>query len=81
MLGEVDMDLGMLKIGPIVHSRWLTLGCRVLHYYVSIEKPSKNLEILTEFYIKVYFPSWFEIKMNHKKTDGAKNFFNMIQEL
>ena len=39
--GEVDPDLEFLDIGPIVHSRWLTLACRILRYYTSQEKPSK----------------------------------------
>ena len=28
--GNVDDDLAYLEVGPIVHSRWLTLGCRIL---------------------------------------------------
>ena len=28
--GEVYDDLVYFEIGPIVHSRWLTLGCRIL---------------------------------------------------
>ena len=27
---KVDDDLAYLEVGPIVHSRWLTLGCRIL---------------------------------------------------
>ena len=27
---KVDDDLAYVEVGPIVHSRWLTLGCRVL---------------------------------------------------
>ena len=30
VVGELDADLGMLEVGPIVHSRWLTLGYRIL---------------------------------------------------
>ena len=41
--GEMDEDLGMLEIGLLCHSRWLTLGCRLLRFYVMQEKPSKSL--------------------------------------
>ena len=44
IMGVVDSDLQYLKVGPIVHSRWLTLGCRILRYYVSVDEPSSNLE-------------------------------------
>ena len=33
IIGEiVDSDLQYLKVGPIVRSRWLTLGCCILRY-------------------------------------------------
>ena len=56
-MGVVDSDLQYLKVGPIVHSRWLTLGCRILSYYVSVDDPSTNLETLANFCLQVYFPS------------------------
>ena len=28
--GKVDDDLAYVEVGPIVYSRWLTLGCRIL---------------------------------------------------
>ena len=30
---------------------------------------------------KVYFSSWFDIKINKHLTDGPKNFFNVIQRI
>ena len=44
--GKVDDDLTYLEVGSIVHSRRLTLGNRILRYYVSLEEPPLNLEIL-----------------------------------
>ena len=61
IMGVVDSDLQYLKVGPIVHSRWLTLGCRILRYYVSVDEPSSNLETLTKFCLQVYFPSWLKL--------------------
>ena len=80
-MGVVDSDLQYLKVGPIVHSRWLTLGCRILRYYVSVDDPSTNLETLAKFCLQVYFPSWFEIRSNSQLTCGAKNFFNLVQRI
>ena len=77
--GEVDPGLESLDIGPIFHSRWLTLACRILRYYTSQEKPTKNLVILAEFCIKVYFPSWFQIKYKNKITNAAENFYAMLE--
>ena len=51
--GEMDEDLGMLEIGPLRCSRWLTLGCKLLRFYVTHENPSKSLVTLAEFCIKV----------------------------
>ena len=56
-MGVVNSDLQYSKVGPIVHSRWLTLGCRILSYYVSVDDPSTNLETLANFCLQVYFPS------------------------
>ena len=56
MLGSVDVNLKFLKVGGLNHSRWFTLGCRILQFYVSQEKPTSNLSTLAEFLIKIYFP-------------------------
>ena len=81
IMGVVDSDLQYLKVGPIVHSRWLTLGCRILRYYVSVDEFSSNLETLTKFCLQVYFPSWFEIKLNSQLNCGSRNFFNLVQRI
>ena len=77
----VDSDLQYLKVGPIVHSRWLTLGCRILRYYIFMDEPSSNLENLADFCLTVYFPSWFEIKSNSQLTCGSRNLFNLVQRI
>ena len=76
--GEVDEDLAHLEIGPLNHSRWLTFACRILRFYVSQLNQTRNLCLITEFAIKVYFQSWFDIKAIKKLTDGSKNLYNMI---
>ena len=77
--GNMTEDLKLLEIGKLSHARWLTLGCRVLRYYVAQNIPSASLKSLAEFAVKVYFPCWFNIKLNCKITDGSKNFFNIIE--
>ena len=81
MLGTVDEDLAFLEVGGLFHARWLTLACRILRYYVSKQQPTSTLTTTVEFCIRVYFPSWFEIKHNHTITYGPKNFFNMVQRI
>ena len=65
----------------MVHSRWLTLGSRILRYYVSLDEPPQNLEILVNFCLTVYFPTWFEIKLYNQLTHGSKVFFNLIKRI
>ena len=59
MLGSVDANLEFLEVGGLNHSCWLTLGCRILQFYVAQEKPTSNLSTLAEFLIKACLPGWF----------------------
>ena len=81
MVGHVPQDIELLEVGELFHSRWITLGCRILRFYVSQEKPSPNLKLIAEFCIKVYFPSWFLIKRKHKLTESSRNFFSLMQSV
>ena len=53
---ELDADLGILEVGPIVHSHWLIFECRILQF-------------------KVYFPTWFHIKLYLKALDSPYQKF------
>ena len=79
--GKVDDDLQYIAVGPVVYSRWLTLGCRTCRYYVSVDEPSQNLEILVNFCLTVCFPTWFELKLYHQITHGCKNLSNLMQRI
>ena len=57
--GEADDDFRLHDIGPIVHSRWLTLTCRILRLYTAIKTPSKHLITLAQLCLKVYSPTGF----------------------
>ena len=81
MLGSVDANLKFLEVRGLNHSHWLTLGCRILRFYVAQEKPTSNLSTLAKFLIKVYFPGWFQIKLNNKITDEPKNYLNILTQV
>ena len=81
MIDSIEPDLQYLEVGPIANSRWLTLACRILRFYISQSQPSNNLKYLAQFCIKVYFPSWFEIKMQHTLVNGAKKFLNIVRRV
>ena len=81
MLGSVDGNLEFLEVGGINHLCWLTLGCRILQFYVAQEKRRSNLSTLAKFLIKNYFRGWFQIKINNKITDGPKNYLNILTQV
>ena len=69
----LDPDLQSLQVGPLCHSTWLPLGCQILRYYVSQDKPNLTLVLLTEFCIKVYFTNFFGVEAKNSITDGPRN--------
>ena len=79
--GDVDSYLELLDVGELCHSRWLTLACRILRFYVSVSNPSESLQLLAQFCINVYFPSWFDIKKNSTVTDDSINYFNLMTRI
>ena len=79
--GYVEADLALLEIGPVVHSLWLTLACRILRLYVSNVHPTNILETLARFCMQIYFPTWFQIKSKSKITDGPKNLYDLYQRI
>lgn len=79
--GAVDQDIEHLEVGPLYHAQWLTLACQILRLYVSETKPTKNLTTLAAFCINVYFPSWFQIKVQDSISEGAKNYFAVLDRV
>lgn len=76
--GVCSESLSLRDPGRISHSRWLTAANRILRLYVGTEKPSRNLEILAEYIVKVYAPVWFDIKCHPSCKDGAKHVLKTI---
>ena len=50
------------QLGKLCHSRWLTLGTRLLAYYARTENPSMELRILVTLVQECYGPFWFAYK-------------------
>ena len=81
IFGEVDEDLHLLEAGELCHFRWLTLTCKILRRSVSVCNPSKSLQTMAQFCIKVDFPFWLDIKKNATISDGCVHYFNMIRKI
>jgi hypothetical protein len=55
-LGEIYVSLSFRNPGKLSHARWLTMVNRILRLYVGTENPSKKLQLLAEYIVKVYAP-------------------------
>jgi len=56
----------------------LTMVNQILRLYISKENPNKHLVTLVNYIVKVYAPTWFEIKSKLSCTDGSRHLFHMI---
>ena len=65
--------------GEIHHARWLTRANRTLRLFISKSNPSEHLKSLVYFIVAFYIPGWFHIRQHSMCTEGAKNFFKLIQ--
>ena len=76
--GVCPPSLVNLYPGWLNHARWLTTANRILRLYVVSVEPSGQLIALTTFIMKVYTPTWFNIKRNSSYIHGPKNLWSMI---
>ena len=73
-----------MKLGPLCHSRWLTLASRVLRRYVSFDQQSPfhhNAKILAKLIIGVYWKLHIQIKCHNSMLDGPKHLFDEIKAI
>lgn len=77
--GLVSPSLASRDPGKLAHSRWLTCANRILRLYIGTAKPSDNLKQLAIFIIKVYAPTWFDIKSMPSCKHGPLHVFNMVK--
>lgn len=83
--GNVPEDLANLEIGPVNHARWLTTANRLCRIYISKHglkgKPLKNLELIVEFIVGVYYPCWFSIKINSSWIEGPRHVLYQLAQI
>lgn len=77
--GSILPALASKDPGKLAHSRWLTCANRILRLYVGTENPSDNLKELVIFIVKVYAPTWFDIKTKPSCKNGPLHIFNMLK--
>ena len=66
-------------IGPLVKSRWITCGTRILCLYTRTRKPSKAMKRLVKVALSLYFPGWFKFRHHSHIQDGSKNFYYLVE--
>ena len=75
--GNMDEDLAALTVGQTGHSRWLTTANLFCDWWFrdhGLEgELLARLREIVDFIINVYFPCWFQIKINHSWVDGPTN--------
>ena len=77
--GAVPSTLASKEPGAMVHSRWLRMANRLLRLYVSTLNPPENLQIIAEYIMKVYAPTWFNIKLRPQCFYGAQHLWNVMR--
>jgi hypothetical protein len=82
--GNVDHKYAKWKIGPLNHSRWLTLAIRLLCIWTRgtyLPEMQDKLQQIIKFIVQVYAVSWFEIKLDNKFHNQQLYIFNMIKRI
>ena len=76
--GSVSASLARRDPGNVSLARWLTIANRLMRVYVSTRDPSDALKSLIDYVMKVYVPTWFDIKRDWPLEYGAKHLYSMI---
>ena len=79
--GSLVKDLAGRSLGPLSHSKWLTLGQRVLCHYIRIKNLCKKLATLTELVVRAYGSVWFQTRQYPRPTDAPRHYFQWMQAL
>ena len=74
--GNLSARLFNLEIGPVCHSRWNTMANRFCRMWVSKHgfkgKAAKNLKLIVEYIVGVYYPTWFNYKVRNSWLQGPQ---------
>ena len=79
--GQLDQRTAKAQLGPLNHSRWLTLAVRILALYSRTVEPCMELKILANFVQQVYGPFWFEYKKAETFLEGPRILHKMAQSI
>jgi len=79
--GFIEDRISRRKIGPLCHSRWLTLAIRLMALYTRTLHPSEELIKLVTFIVQCYAPSWFTIKQSSSLRDSPKILHKAIESI
>ena len=73
----MDKEYSSWKVGQLYHAAWLALALaiKLVAVYTREESPSGNLIKLVHYIVKVYAPSWFEIKFSSKQHESRRILF------
>ena len=77
----VDEKWASWKIGPLCHSRWITLAARLFCLYTRKQNSSQKLTDIVKYIVQIYAPTWFAIKVSSKFADSPKILFATISQL
>lgn len=79
--GFCPENLSKKNPGKLSQVCWLTTANRIMCVYIGTQDSSNETQVLTEFIISIFAPSWFTIKPHNNGTDEARNLFKTIQVL
>ena len=84
-IGVLPENLINLEIGPVSHSRWLTTANRFwsfwFYFYFLTEKNFKNLRLIFEFIVGVYYPCCFQVKVKQFWLDEPRHVLFPLKQL
>ena len=73
--GTYKETLEKNKVGEVHDARWYTKMSKILRLYMTRPKPSQKLIRMCTIIVQVYAPIVFQIRINWKVQEGAKNVF------
>jgi hypothetical protein len=83
--GHLPKEVGVRKVGNMVHSRWLTFAESVLLLWMSRhgleEELLERLESVVTYIVSCYVPMWFQIKVKHSWLEGPQHVLTHLSLL
>lgn len=76
--GHLNDTLANQKPGVMNKARWITTMSRILRLYMTIKNPSKIIQILALYIIKIYIPVLLSIKENPSISSGSRHLHLIV---